>query len=78
MAIEAIQENRFVRRNGERNVEKNKFINKNCGNKDRAEGKFNRFQKERKFSSKKKCWQCGEQEHFRSKCLTLINEENAD
>jgi len=78
MAIKAIQGNSFVKYNKERNARKNKFVNKNCENKDGTGRKINKFQREGKFLSKKECWQCSEQGHFRSECPTLINRGNAD
>jgi len=87
MAIRAIQSNSFIRGNKEKNTfrkekGRNKFINKNREsslnvkvNKDEIGEKFDRFQKEKKFLSKR---ECGEQVHFRWECPSLINKENSD
>jgi len=57
---------------------KSNFINKNLGNKEGTRGRFDGSQGERKIISRKECWQCGVQGHFRSECPTLADKGNAD
>jgi len=83
MAIKAILGNSSSEEYGKRNEfykgrGKGNFNKKDHGNKEGAGGSFDRTQRERKTLSKKECWQCGEQGHFRSECPTLADKENAD
>jgi len=84
MAIKVIQENSFSKDKYNRMENKNKFhaFNKQ-GNKfeknEKDNGKksfekqekFNKYQKGKFSHTKKECWQCGAQGHFRSECPTL-------
>jgi len=83
LAIKAILGNGSAEGDGKRNEfyknkRKGNFSNKDHGNKEGAGKGFDGSQRERKTATKKECWQCGEQGHFRSECPTLADKGNAD